>query len=116
MSNAAPAHGTQEWLDQVVEPIIDPDRRIIDPHHHLWPPDGALLYGPNELAFDTASGHNVVATIFVECSSAYLTDGPRHLKPVQNTSTKFSMRTSKLARVASVASETPSPVPPNLQQ
>ena len=85
MSDAAPAHGTQEWLDQVVEPILDPDRRIIDPHHHLWRPDGALPYGPNELAFDTASGHNVVATVFIECSSAYRADGPRHLKPVGET-------------------------------
>ena len=24
------------WLDQVQEDIIDPERRIIDPHHHLW--------------------------------------------------------------------------------
>ena len=29
--------GTSEWLDQVTEPIIEPDLPIIDPHHHLWP-------------------------------------------------------------------------------
>jgi hypothetical protein len=30
--------GTPEWLDQVKEPIIDPERPIVDPHHHLWRP------------------------------------------------------------------------------
>ena len=24
------------WLDQVIEPIIDPEREIVDPHHHMW--------------------------------------------------------------------------------
>ena len=27
----------QEWLAQISEEIIDPEQRIIDPHHHLWP-------------------------------------------------------------------------------
>ena len=25
-----------EWLAQVQETILDPDREIVDPHHHLW--------------------------------------------------------------------------------
>ena len=29
--------GSPEWLAQVAEPIIDPEREIVDPHHHLWP-------------------------------------------------------------------------------
>ena len=34
----------QAWLDQVIEAPIDPDQRIIDPHHHLWRrPEGRLL-------------------------------------------------------------------------
>ena len=28
--------GGREWLDQVKEEIIDPEREIVDPHHHLW--------------------------------------------------------------------------------
>ena len=28
--------GSREWLDQVKEEIIDPEREIVDPHHHLW--------------------------------------------------------------------------------
>ena len=77
--------GSQEWLDQVDEAVIDPDRPIIDPHHHLWPAGGALPYGLAELHGDTGDGHNVVGTVFVECGAAYRPDGPRHLKPVGET-------------------------------
>ena len=77
--------GTQEWLDQVVEEIIDPGRPIVDPHHHLWPPGGALPYGVEELAADTTGGHHVVATVFIECHAGYRPDGPEHLRPVGET-------------------------------
>ena len=26
-----------EWLEQVSETVIEPERDIVDPHHHLWP-------------------------------------------------------------------------------
>ena len=83
MSVATP--GSQEWLDQVTEPIIDADRRIIDPHHHLWhrPEFGSYLL--ENLWADTDSGHNIEKTVFVECSASYRADGPEHLKPVGET-------------------------------
>ena len=37
--------GTAEWLDQVIEPIIEPDLPVIDPHHHLWPDSASLPDG-----------------------------------------------------------------------
>ena len=74
--------GTQEWLDQVDEAPLDPDREIVDPHHHLWPPGGALPYGVDDLVADTGSGHNIVQTVFIECGAGYRTDGPEHLLPV----------------------------------
>jgi predicted TIM-barrel fold metal-dependent hydrolase len=73
------------WLDQVVEDIVDPETKIVDPHHHLWPAGGAMPYGIDDLAADTSSGHHIVATVFVECRAAYRTDGPRHLRPVGET-------------------------------
>ncbi len=85
MTDAALPAGDQTWLDQVVEPIVDPDRAIIDPHHHLWPPTGPLHYGPTDLAADTGSGHRVVATVFMECSAAYRPDGEPHLRCVGET-------------------------------
>jgi len=42
--------GTQEWLDQVIEDVIDPDLEIIDPHHHLWPVGQGLPYQRDETA------------------------------------------------------------------
>ncbi len=77
--------GTQEWLDQVDEAPLDPDRAIVDPHHHLWPPGGALAYGVDDLVADTSSGHNIVQTVFVECGAGYRSDGPEYLQPVGET-------------------------------
>lgn len=74
----------QAWLDQVREEIIEPDRPIIDPHHHLWDYPGSR-YLLDELLADMGSGHNVVATVFVECGAMYRADGPDHLKPVGET-------------------------------
>ncbi len=73
-----------EWLAQVSEEIIDPDRKICDPHHHLWdhPTSRYLL---DELLADTGSGHNVVSTVFVECNSMYRADGPEAMKVVGET-------------------------------
>jgi len=76
---ANPQPGTQEWLDQVKEDIIDPGRRIIDPHHHLWRRAGRD-YLVEDLWHDTGSGHNVVKTVFIECHAEYRTDGPEHLR------------------------------------
>ncbi len=77
--------GTGEWLGQVVEAIVDPGTPIVDPHHHLWPEGRGLRYGNDELAADTATGHRIVATVFVECHAAYRSDGPEHLRPVGET-------------------------------
>ena len=73
-----------EWLGQVQEEILDPDREIIDPHHHLWSRGGST-YEMEQLWFDTGAGHNVVETVFIECFANYRDDGPDHLKPVGET-------------------------------
>jgi L-fuconolactonase len=77
--------GTNEWLDQVVEEIIDPGREIVDPHHHLWQGNRWYDYMLEELWYDTGSGHNITKTVFVECRSSYRNEGPEHLKPIGET-------------------------------
>ena len=47
--------GTDEWRASVVEEIIDPDRRIVDPHHHLWPAGDVLPYTVADLRADVGS-------------------------------------------------------------
>jgi L-fuconolactonase len=90
----------------MAEAILDPDLPIVDPHHHLWdqrsyapPPTmpatpqhpfmtaiaDARRYLLDELLADTGSGHNVRATVFVECGAMYKADGPPELRPVGET-------------------------------
>jgi len=73
-----------QWLAQVQEEILDPALPICDPHHHLWDHPGRR-YLLDELLADTGSGHNVVATVFVECMSMYRAGGPEALRPVGET-------------------------------
>lgn len=80
--------GTQEWLAQVNEEIIDPERPIVDPHHHLWTTHFWTKGAPyllEDLWADTQSGHNIQKTVFVQCGASYRTDGPEHLKPIGET-------------------------------
>jgi predicted TIM-barrel fold metal-dependent hydrolase len=77
--------GTDEWRDSVDEVVVDPDQRMIDTHHHLWPPGGLLPYTVAELQADVGSGHRVERTVFAECRSSYRTDGPEEFAPVGET-------------------------------
>jgi predicted TIM-barrel fold metal-dependent hydrolase len=71
----------EDWLAQHTEEIIDPQRPIVDPHHHLWD-RGGLRYMIEEMAEDIASGHNIVATVYVDCRSMYRAGGPEAFRPV----------------------------------
>ncbi len=73
-----------DWLNKHVEPILEPDLPIVDPHHHLWTRDGNIYLLP-ELLADLASGHNIVATVFEECHSMYRPDGPAEEKSIGET-------------------------------
>jgi L-fuconolactonase len=72
------------WLAKLTEEIIDPAQPIIDPHHHLWKarPDRYLLA---DLVGDLRSGHNVLASVFIQCRSEYRMDGPEEMQPVGET-------------------------------
>src|SRR4051812_9118433 len=71
----------EDWLAQYTEEIIDPARPIVDPHHHLWD-RGGLRYMIEEMAADIASGHNITATVYVDCRSMYRAHGPEAFRPV----------------------------------
>jgi len=75
----------EDWLaTHESEDILDPLLPIIDPHHHLWN-RGGHRYLLEELLADTGSGHNVVATVFVDCVAYYRADGPAEMKPIGET-------------------------------
>jgi L-fuconolactonase len=69
-----------EWLAQAQEPILEPDRPIIDSHHHLWDHPGNRYLLP-ELLADIDSGHNIHSTIYAECGVMQRTDGPTEMRP-----------------------------------
>ena len=66
------------------EEILEPELPIVDPHHHLWDRPG-WRYLLDELLADLNSGHNVVATVFVECWAMHRADGPEEMRPVGET-------------------------------
>ena len=74
----------QAWLAKLSEDILEPDLPIVDPHHHLWD-HGGNTYFLDQLLADTASGHNIVATVFLQCFWAYRSAGPEEMKPVGET-------------------------------
>jgi L-fuconolactonase len=86
--------------DPMAEAILEPELKIIDPHHHLWdlrPLMGAFpeprhpfletlsrsaYYTFDQLHADVASGHNVIGTVFMECGAFYRSGASDALKPV----------------------------------
>jgi L-fuconolactonase len=87
------------------EPVVDPDLPIVDAHHHLWvltegylsrmqaqtdvmTPGWVAVYRSHarylldEFLADVTSGHNVRATVFVECGAMYRAGGPEAMKSV----------------------------------
>jgi predicted TIM-barrel fold metal-dependent hydrolase len=71
----------EDWLAQYTEQVLDPGRPIVDPHHHLWD-RGGQRYLIEDIAADIASGHNIVATVYVEARSMYRAKGPEAMGPV----------------------------------
>ncbi len=86
----------QAWLAKLpVEDVIEPDLPIVDTHHHLWDrlsadlPQGAASgsnrYLLDEFLADLNSGHNTIATVFLQCHAMYRATGPEEMKPVGET-------------------------------
>ena len=74
----------EDWLAQASEAILDPGLPIIDPHHHLWDHPGEH-YFLDDLLRDTATGHDIRATLFVQCGAMYRAAGPEERRPLGET-------------------------------
>src|SRR6201986_1030857 len=93
-----------DWLGKRSEPILEPELPIVDPHHHLWDRPTEVLpnlpplehgfmdiirevprYLLDELLADLKSGHNIRATVYMECGAMYRADGPEALRCVGET-------------------------------
>src|SRR5690242_20442219 len=102
-SSAATSRDRKKRL-MMAEDILEPDLPIVDPHHHLWDrPRGILRNLPpsdhgfmdiineipryllDELLADLNTGHNIRATVYMECGAMYRADGPEALRCVGET-------------------------------
>ncbi len=62
------------------ESAIEPELPIVDAHHHLM--DGSThRYRMADFSVDACSGHQIEASVFVECRTMYRKEGPPHLRP-----------------------------------
>jgi L-fuconolactonase len=66
-------HIDEQWLARHKEAALEPGLPVVDPHHHLWV--RAQPYLDQQLAEDLRCGHDIRATVYIECSFAYRTDG-----------------------------------------
>jgi predicted TIM-barrel fold metal-dependent hydrolase len=55
---------SKEWLDQVIEPVVEPELPIIDPHHHLGFRPGNSRYVLEDIMADI-KGNNIRQTVCV---------------------------------------------------
>ncbi len=85
------------------EPVLEPELPIVDPHHHLWDrrearaafeglehPFARVIamrprYLLDELLADIGGGHDVRATVYMECGAFYRAGGPAEMRPVGET-------------------------------
>jgi len=88
MASPAPVSPTghftprNEWLARHVEDVLEPALPIVDPHHHLVERPETGRYLLPELLADTGSGHNIVATVYLEWLSMYRAAGSAEMRPV----------------------------------
>jgi hypothetical protein len=68
-------------LDRRKEPTIEAELPIVDPHHHLWDRAG-WRYLLDDLLLDINTGHNIVATVFIQARSMHRATGPEEMRPV----------------------------------
>lgn len=73
-----------DWLALRREAVVEPSLSIVDAHIHLWDFSTPPFFGV-DLVADASSGHDVTASVFIECMMAYAEDGPQELRPVGET-------------------------------
>jgi predicted TIM-barrel fold metal-dependent hydrolase len=61
--------------------IIDPERPIVDAHHHIFNRPGRE-YMADRYRADIASGHRVIASVYMEAGAFLRPDGPEMLRPI----------------------------------
>jgi L-fuconolactonase len=74
-----------DWLARGFEEALEPDLPIIDAHHHLWDRQNWKYLFDEYVADVAGSGHNITASVFMQCQAMYRSDGPTPLRVVGET-------------------------------
>lgn len=74
-----------DWLASAAEAALEPELPIVDAHHHLWNRPGWRFLMEDYKAELAASGHRIVASVFMQCQTAYDLALPPHLRPAGET-------------------------------
>ena len=75
----------EPWLAQVAEKVLEPERRIVDTHHHFFEAgEGFPFYGLSALWADTET-HRVEQTVYLQCWEGYRKTGPEEMMVVGET-------------------------------
>lgn len=69
------------WLASQKEDVRDPERPIIDAHHHVYDRP-SIRYLFDDFLNDLQSGHNVRASVFVQARAMLRADGPADYKAI----------------------------------
>jgi L-fuconolactonase len=83
---------SRAWSLAVTEAAVGPDIPIIDAHHHFYARADGTYMLPEFLA-DLRAGHDVRATVFVECGTHYRDDLPPAERPLGET--EFAVRMAR---------------------
>jgi L-fuconolactonase len=78
----------EAWLASAEpEAAIEPELPIVDAHHHLWDLRRTTghRYLLQDMLADIATGHNVIATIYMNCYEWDRLDGPLEMRPITET-------------------------------
>jgi predicted TIM-barrel fold metal-dependent hydrolase len=69
-----------DWLALHHEDALEPAQPIIDAHHHVWDtPRPRYMFG--DLQADlSGTGHDIRASVYVDCRSMYRADGPPEMR------------------------------------
>ncbi|WP_083747439.1 amidohydrolase family protein [Teichococcus deserti] len=73
-----------DWLARRPETALEPDLPIIDAHHHLRNRPGDVYLRADFLE-DAGQGHDIRASVAVECMAHFFPDGEPLLRPVGET-------------------------------
>lgn len=86
------------WYLTPSEPVLEPERRIIDAHFHFS--DHWAGYGLDDQLQDASIGHRIESTIFMQVGWKHRTSGPEHLRPVGETEAVVSLAEKAKSRAS----------------